>query len=159
MSPITICLVGCGSAKLERPARAKDLYTGSLFVAARAYAEQCDDWRILSARYGLLNPDAKVAPYNMRLPSRELERRQWGLIAATGLGHEMRGIGYEVVVLAGDDYAEPVCRVLEERRIVCRRPLRGLGIGARLQWLRREAAAFGQNCAADVTERARRGDT
>jgi len=40
LEPLTICLVGCGKSKLDRAAPAKDLYTGSLFRAARAFAEQ-----------------------------------------------------------------------------------------------------------------------
>lgn len=133
-----MCLVGCGKLKLPRPARAKDLYTGTLFKASRAFAEQCDGWRILSARYGLVSPDSRIAPYNQRLCANRLERHQWGLVAATGLTYEMRGLDFEVIVLAGEDYADPICSVLEQRGIVCKRPLRGMGIGQRMAWLKKQ---------------------
>lgn len=141
MAPLTICLVGCGKTKLSRPARAKDIYTGPLFKAAREFAEGCDGWWILSARYGLLDPQSRIEPYNMRLPSSALERHRWGLVAATGLTSRMAGLGYQVLVLAGADYADPICSVLRERGVVCKRPLEGLGIGQRLAWFKAQRIA------------------
>lgn len=59
-------LVACGGRKATTPQPAKDLYTGGLFKAARAWAEQSPDgaWGIISAKYGILMPDDVVAPYD-----------------------------------------------------------------------------------------------
>lgn len=59
-------LIACGAKKLDHAARAKDIYTGSLFRLARAWAVQSPDgeWGILSAKYGLLHPDDTITPYN-----------------------------------------------------------------------------------------------
>lgn len=132
-----VCLVGCGASKTSRPAPAKDLYIGNLFRAARLYAERKSDaWRILSARYGLLNPDRRVEPYNMKLCNGERQRAFWGQIAASGLVYEMKTRNLEVIALAGADYAEPVCRVLESWGIPCSMPLQGLQVGQRLAWFK-----------------------
>lgn len=132
-----VVLVGCGAKKARSTSRAKDLYLGNLFRAARGHAEQLGaTWRILSARFGILKPEQRIKPYEQRMFRRELERTQWGISAATSLTYEMGGNGFDVLVLAGEDYAEPICRVLEARGIRCDRPLRGLGIGERLAWFK-----------------------
>lgn len=134
-----VCLVGCGASKESKPVAAKELYIGNLFRAARLYAERRSDaWRILSARYGLLNPDRRVEPYNMKLCNGERQRAFWGQIAASGLVYEMKSKHLEVICLAGADYADPVCGVLESWGIPCSQPLRGLQVGERLAWFREQ---------------------
>jgi hypothetical protein len=135
--PITIALVGCGKSKLLKPARAKDLYTGPLFRAARAYAEECDEWRIVSARYGLLKPEYRIEPYDDRLKPKDAQ--QWAVGIANKLYREFVGCGpYELLLLAGADYTAPIREVFESRHDVncvrIREPLLGLGLGRRLQW-------------------------
>jgi len=133
-----VYLVGCGSAKQRRRSRARDLYTGSLFRACRQHAEQNGStWRILSAAFGTLRPEKVIDPYDRRLPRNGAELAAWAINAATGLTSdpELRG-GFRVVCLAGREYADPVCAVLRERGIECEQPLRGLGLGKRLAWLK-----------------------
>ncbi|MEN1891036.1 DUF6884 domain-containing protein [Streptomyces mirabilis] len=56
----------CGSRKLGRRARAADLYVGSYHRACRRAADALrpDRLLILSARYGLLDPDDVIDPYD-----------------------------------------------------------------------------------------------
>lgn len=59
----------CGARKLDKPARAAELYTGSYFRASIKYARTLapdDRIRILSARHGLIPLDRLVAPYELR---------------------------------------------------------------------------------------------
>lgn len=141
LDPVTICLIGCGKLKLERKAKAKDLYIGSLFRAARGFAESCDDWRILSAKHGLLDPEKVISPYNHRLPGREYDRESWGIKTASELVSQMEDIKFEVIILAGADYAEFVTAHLERHHVKVRNPLLGMGLGQRLQWLKKEREA------------------
>lgn len=135
-----VVLVGCGAAKAPKASKAKDLYTGSLFRAARKHAERLGaEWRILSARYGLVKPERVIKPYNQRMYCNALERVQWATAATTGLTWEMGGKDIEVIVLAGEAYADPICAVLESRGIICHRPLAGLTMGKRLQWFKAQA--------------------
>jgi len=131
-------LVGCGKTKAPRRSRARDLYTGSLFRACRAHAEQHGtSWRILSAAFGVVRPEKVLDPYDRKLPQARGEREAWGINAATLLTSDPElSAGFRVVCLAGADYADPVLEVLRARGIECEEPLRGLGLGKRLQWLK-----------------------
>lgn len=61
-------IVGCASAKLFRPAPARELYTSQLFPKASFYAEAtCERWYILSAKHGLVHPDTVLELYDVKL--------------------------------------------------------------------------------------------
>lgn len=147
MTPLTVCVIGCGKAKLTEPARAKDLYVGSLFRAARRYAERFGHWRIISAKHGVLDPEKVIAPYELRLP-RGLEGcDKWGVKVACELidsvSHALddeRPIReqLEIVVLAGADYADPLCAHLARLRVPFRCPLAGFELGARMRWFKQQ---------------------
>lgn len=139
LPPITIALVGCGKSKRASAAPAKDLYIGPLFRAARAYAEECDEWRIISARNGFCDPNAVIEPYDVRLKPKDAQ--QWGQAVANCIVSEFTDCGpYEIVLLAGRDYAAPITNAMRDGdrwRCNCvgvREPLVGLGLGARLRW-------------------------
>ena len=149
LDPITVCLVGCGKSKLDRPAPARELYTGNLFRAARAYAERCDEWRVVSALYGLVDPEREIEPYDYRLASKDAQ--QWGQLVANAVVHEFRDVGpFDLVLLMGEDYAHPIMSGLRVPNVSppawrgnlvgVRAPLRGLGMGKRLAWFKAEAA-------------------
>lgn len=62
-----IVVVPCSGSKLEHPAPARELYTGSLFRLALRAARRLvdDDWiRILSARHGLVELERELEPYD-----------------------------------------------------------------------------------------------
>ena len=62
---LVVALAACSSRKLPHVAPARDLYQGQLFKAVRAYVEAKGwPWHILSARYGLVDPDEVLEPYD-----------------------------------------------------------------------------------------------
>ncbi len=128
-----LILVGCGARKLPHAAPAKDLYTGSLFRAARAYAEtHADAWYILSAKYGLVHPDHVIEPYDVYLPRLSAAERQ-ALLAQ--IAPCLDSQGYETVtLLASAAYCDLVRPLLANRQVV--EPLAGMSIGQRNAWLR-----------------------
>lgn len=136
----TVVVIGCGKSKLARPAAARDLYTGSLFRACRAYAERSGHpWVILSAEHFVLPPEVRVAPYENRI-TRKADGSRWARVAvehfAQWLGGLRMGRSVRVVCLAGASYADPFCAELYAQfGISCEQPLRGLGLGQRLRWL------------------------
>ncbi|WP_425434449.1 DUF6884 domain-containing protein [Lentzea fradiae] len=76
-----VFVVPCGAAKLPHPAHARELYTGSMFRFCLAVADGEADLAaaaghhvtvmILSAKHGLLDLDALVAPYDLSMRSHD----------------------------------------------------------------------------------------
>ena len=77
---IDVAVVGCGAKKAETPTCASRMYTSGFFSLKREYAEAvCDDWYILSAEHGILEPDDVIEPYDTKitdLTKAEREARQ-----------------------------------------------------------------------------------
>jgi hypothetical protein len=131
-----IGLVGCGAQKSLERCKAKDLYTSNLFRAARAYAEAtCARWYILSAKYGLLGPERVIEPYDLRLHKEGAVG--WGRRVGRQLNEVLPHSAMAnatIVCLAGRPYSEAID--LGDREFYWEEPLRGLGLGKRIQWLR-----------------------
>src|SRR3974377_946105 len=103
----TIVLISCGKKKSSHKAMAKDLYKGDLFKMNLAYARslQPDNIFILSAKYGLVELEEELEPYDQTLntmPTTDIKK--W----AEKVKEQMRGkIDFEsdtVVFLAGEKY-------------------------------------------------------
>ena len=145
--PEPVYLVGCGKAKLEEPAPARDLYTGALFRASLSYAEALAAGSgrvfILSAEYGLVVPGEVLEPYDLHLGALpRAERLAWGERVVRQLV-AVAGPVEAAVVLAGRTYAEAVRHglSLSGRAVRLDEPLDGVaGVGNRIAWLNRRLA-------------------
>src|SRR3989338_1480293 len=102
-----IVLISCVSTKLEKPAKARDLYISPLFKLNLAYAESLKPGAIyiLSAKYGLVPLSKTLVPYNETLNTKRLPAiRTWAdrvlrqLKAKTDLKSD------EFIFLAGERY-------------------------------------------------------
>jgi hypothetical protein len=127
-------LLGCGAAKLERPAAAIELYTGTLYRKALACAQGWGGpWRILSARWSLLEPSQVIVPYDATLRTVE-QRRVWSTIVAHRLlcSTEPRDV---LIVLASSPYVDGWAPGIRKAGRVVLEPMRGLQIGERMRWL------------------------
>ncbi len=138
-----VALVSCSASKLDRPAPARDLYSPSpLFRGASGWAEARElPWFVLSARYGLVDPDRVIEPYEQRLPA-GLQGRQVRLRWAQGVTQglyeqlgDLQGIVFEIH--AGRDYINPLKRLLERQGATVELPMAGMQIGQRLSWYKR----------------------
>lgn len=59
-----------------RPAR--EQYDSTRFDLKAAYAETCDDWRLISKKYGLFSPNARIGPDETTLDDfTPVERNEW----------------------------------------------------------------------------------
>lgn len=144
----THLLIGCGRSKLAHPAPARDLYTGSLFRAARGYAESSGlPWAVLSARYGVVQPGTVIEPYDTRLlggawpRSREIERPRVGMQIARWIGVSRPAL---VEIHAGAPYVKWARLGLDlalVHGVELLAPLHGLQVGERLSWYRQRRGA------------------
>lgn len=141
-----IALVSCSAKKLDRAARARELYTSALFRLSVAYVTNVlrIPWFIVSARHGLVHPDTKIAPYDASVAKmRKRERSAWADRIRQSI-RELRcwKVGKPpdrrtLTVLAGGEYAWAVCTM---PGYVVHEPMRGLMIGQRLAWLKARAS-------------------
>lgn len=131
-------LVACAGQKVDRPARACDLYRSEWFKKARAYVTiQGGRWFILSAFHGLVRPTDRIAPYDLTLSAMSAaDRRAWGERVSEQLAAAI-GPRTPVVILAGRFYRAPIATWAGDRAAV---PMQGLGIGEQKAWLARQIA-------------------
>ena len=125
---MTVYLVGCSAGKMDRPAPARELYTGPMFTlglaAAEALAGPGDDILVISALLGLVGLGERTAPYNVTMDSPSAVTA-----AELALQARDRGIAWEpAVVLVGKAYAAAVTAAWPPGLVSC--PLAGArGIG------------------------------
>lgn len=123
-------LIACSMSKLDHAAPAAELYTGQAFKLAMKAAKAADaDVLILSALYGVLEPDDVIDPYECYLGGLPaMDRAIWAITTAAQLApHRER----YAVILAGKHYAA-ACDGFKNKR----EPLKGLGIGQQLSVLK-----------------------
>ena len=135
----TVFLVSCAGRKLPKPAKAKDIFMPSaLFRKSRAYVESTGKpWFILSAKYGLLNIEKRISPYDKTLNNMRKEKRcEWAQkVLKDFIPHLEKERIKSVVILAGSRYREFLEPELRDRGFHVYVPMGDLGIGKQLAWL------------------------
>jgi hypothetical protein len=133
-----IGLVSCVKTKRDKPARPKELYTSNYFEKMRSYTEQYhDDWWILSAKHGLLDPNGDlIEPYNETLSGAKIsKKREWAEQVAVQLDEEgLLSDDVTLVIHAGKDYYEELLPLIEKAGVNVEIPTEGLTIGERMSW-------------------------
>jgi uncharacterized HhH-GPD family protein len=133
-----LLLVGCVENKLGHPAPARDLYISPLWQKRRRYAEESGmPWKILSAEYGLVDPDQVIRPYDRYLGSQPVSyRTEWSRQTAEQILEELEHLGLSVIEIhAGSDYLENgLISRLEDAGVKVVWPFRGHRFGEHLAW-------------------------
>lgn len=133
-----IILISCASKKLENKAKAKEIYISPLFRLNMKYAKSLkpDKIFILSAKYGLLDLEQEIEPYNLALNNlKEEEIKLWAEKVLENLKKQADLDSDEFIFLAGDKYRKYLLPKIKNYKI----PLKGLGIGRQLKFLRENA--------------------
>ncbi len=132
----TVVLIACSGSKVDTtsgPVPARRLYTGQLFTWSVQLAEKLGfDFVILSAEYGVVDPDATVFAYEHKLDKREAIG--WGQNVAAQLVARFGEEGVRYIVLAPALYT---CFMASMRNVSCVLPLAGMGIGSQRGWILR----------------------
>lgn len=133
----SVHLVSCVSKKAETAMPARHLYQSQWFSFASQYAELNEGgWCILSAKHGLLDPETVVEPYSQSLNDYTVEeRRKWAERVLAEIDEKF-DTPTRFIVLAGKKYREHLVPLLHRQGHVCEVPMRGLGIGEQLRWLK-----------------------
>ncbi len=137
-TPARVLLVGCVKQKhVKGTHAARDLYTSPLFRKRRHYAEAAAiPWLILSAKYGVVDPDDPLSYYDETLNTKGAdERREWGALVLRQLTERfgvLAGITFEIH--AGDRYVSAIEDGLVDLGARIEVPTKGLSLGRQLQW-------------------------
>ena len=129
-----IVLISCVSQKRAYRSKAKDMNISTLFKKNLAYARRLkpDAIYILSAKYGLLDLETEIDPYNHSLNTMSAgERRSWSDKVIKQLKQVANLQEDHFIFLAGINYRKYLLPHLRSYEI----PLEGLTIGKQLQTL------------------------
>lgn len=130
-----IVLISCVSVKQEHKAKAEELYISPLFKYGLAYAKSLkpDQIYILSAKYGLVGLDKVIEPYNVtlnKMSSKEI--KEWSERVLSQLRQKIDLDADQIIFLAGKNYRKYLIPHIKNYSI----PLKGLGIGRQLKYLK-----------------------
>ena len=127
-----IVLIACVSQKLPYRSKAKDLYISALFKKSLAYARKLnpDAIYVLSAKYGLVDLETAIDPYNFTLNTvSAAENRGWARYVVQQLIKVADLKKDHFIFLAGNNYRKNLLPLISSYEI----PLEGLTIGRQLQ--------------------------
>jgi hypothetical protein len=131
-----IVLVGCVKMKADVALRAEELYVSPLFKRRRTFAERAQQWFILSALHGLVEPSQVLEPYDMALAAQSRSYRQvWGRGVVEALRDRVGSVsGRTIDIHAGSAYADAILPLLEAEGAIVSWRFRGLTQGEHLAW-------------------------
>ncbi|SEB45795.1 DUF6884 domain-containing protein [Paenibacillus sp. GP183] len=132
-------LISCTKLKQDKACLAREMYLKStLFSKAVRYIELkgYDDWFILSAKYGLLNKDEVIEPYDVTLNNmKSAEKKEWSRKVADQIQSlKLKNVDF----YAGANYREHLLPLLDAQGVKFNVPLLGKGIGEQLQFYTRQ---------------------
>lgn len=129
-----IILISCVSKKLSHKASARHLYISPLFKKNLAYAQRLnpDAIFVLSAKFGLVDLDQEIEPYDLTLNTMSADQiKVWAVRVLTQLSERADLSQDHFVFLAGTKYRKYLLPKLNYYEV----PMEGLSIGKQLQFL------------------------
>ncbi|HHH53616.1 MAG TPA: peroxide stress protein YaaA [Bacteroidetes bacterium] len=130
----TVALISCVSKKLNKKAKAEDLYLSPLFKKNMAYSKKInvDEIYILSAKYGLLKLDDEIEPYDLTLNKMKVQqKKEWSQMVLEQLQKLEDLDNTNFIFLAGENYRKYLIENIPHYEV----PMKGLKIGKQLQFL------------------------
>ena len=132
-----IVLLSCGSKKVGYKTKSQNLYISNFFKKCLQYAKLLKPANIfiLSAKYGLVDLEKEIEPYDLTLNKMLSKKvKEW----ANSVLEQLRGLCNlqedEFIFLAGDKYRKYLLPNLRHYKF----PMKGLPIGKQLQWLNKQ---------------------
>jgi len=133
-----IVFIQCGKKKQSEGRHpASEMYTSNLFRTSLAYARKLTEdgnIRILSGKYGALRLTDIIEPYNVTLNNMTTQQRiEWGGEVMRQLRSQGINSDAHAVFLTGENYQ----RYLRGYFRQSEDPLHGMGLGYRIQYMKR----------------------
>ena len=124
-----IALIGCTSKKQDYSCSAIDMYSKSSYFKKKIrYCKKInvDKIFILSAKYGFLDSDTQIEPYNFNLKNADKNyKKNWNEKVLENLKNKTNLEEDEFIILAGNEYVKDLLEFIPNHY----NPVKGLGIG------------------------------
>ena len=131
-----IALIGCTSKKQDYECPAIEMYTKSNYFNLKLdYCRKInvDKIYILSAKYGLLEPETIIKPYDLHLGKTSKDYRlNWSENVLKNLKGKTDLENDEFIILAGNDYMKYLLKHIPNNF----NPVKGLGIGQQMKFFK-----------------------
>jgi len=131
-----IVLISCVKTKLPYKAKAKDLFVSPLFRYKLEYARQImpDEIFVLSSKYGLLELEQEVEPYDVILNEMsEAAKKDWAKAVLEQLAKKCDLEKDQFIFLASIQYRKYLIKKLPNYEV----PFKGFRIGEQLSELKK----------------------
>jgi cytoplasmic iron level regulating protein YaaA (DUF328/UPF0246 family) len=133
-----IIFISCVKNKMDCPCVARDMYISDLFKKSLSYAKQSHESAtvyILSAKYGLLELDEQIEPYELTLNTMNKgQRKEWANKVLTQCKEKGISFDEETIFLCGKKYREFLMDEFKNSSA----PLKHMGIGEQLAFYKKE---------------------
>lgn len=139
-----LVIVQCGGKKIWKnhpnlgSVAAKNAYTSPYFQKNKLYAEKVgDQWVVLSAKYGFLDPDDEIEDYNVTF-----KQKKSNPISTIELREQVKTKELdqfdEVVVLGGKEYLKATHEAFRNTDCTITSAFEGLSMGVRMSRINKE---------------------
>ena len=131
-----IVFIACVKQKNGEKCKAENMYISDLFKKSLSYAKKLNPEKIfiLSAKYGVLELDEVIEPYELTLNNmKEVEKKQWALHCLEQLKDKGIKFDEKTVFLCGENYRKHLIKEFKNPEV----PLKGLGIGQQLSFYKK----------------------
>jgi hypothetical protein len=129
-------LISCSKSKGGHSDLARNMYVSPLYRKSVMVAEGWGlSFSILSAKYGLLDPEEIIEPYDLTLKGASKQFKSEWARRVDGQIRSSIDPKKKLIVLAGDDYYVPLIEEGAGRPLNFFAPMRGLSLGNRLVFL------------------------
>lgn len=124
--------ISCVSKKQSFTCKASEMYVSDLFIKSLNYAKTLNGHiRILSAKYGVLELNDLIDPYNLTLNSmKDYERKEWAHKVINQLKEKKIDFTEKTIFLVGENYRKYLIPYFSNYEI----PIEGLPIGKQLSF-------------------------
>ena len=131
-----IVFISCVKQKNYQRCKAEEMYISDLFKKSLAYAKKLNPRKIyiLSAKYGVLELDDVIDPYEQTLNHmKEPEKKKWVSMCLEQLKTKGTDFGEETTFLCGNNYRKHLINYFRNPNV----PLMGFGIGQQLSFYKK----------------------
>jgi cytoplasmic iron level regulating protein YaaA (DUF328/UPF0246 family) len=145
-----IVFIGCVKNKKSYTTKACELYDSTFFKKCLQYAKSLnpDNIYILSAKYGMINLEDVIQPYDKTLNSMsKAERFEWYTMVHNQMVQHNIDFNEEVVWLCGDKYRKDLSPHFKNSTF----PLAGMGIGCQLSFMTQQLNIIEPNITTQVS--------